>query len=205
MSGAARVASCCLASVLATAGCSADDPVSTAAPLERAVDAGVGVPATSQVGAQLPRVLELPSGARLNVLVGTTDSSGALSLPARLDQATWWRGSSRLGDPFGAVVIAAHVDSFAEGIGPIAEILAVTEGARIRLLGRHLVGEYEVVSRRFVPRAELSAQAATLSFSGDRRLVLITCGGAYDAAAGGYQDNVVVVARQTALDSLSSP
>ena len=46
-----------------------------------------------------------------------------------------------------------------------------------------------------VPRADLRHQAVVFSAAGDRRLVLITCGGPYDASRGGYQDNVVVVAR----------
>lgn len=189
-------------SVLLATGCSAASTGAQEPAARPGVEAAaVATPAPSQVRAQRPRVLELPSGARLDVRVGTTDRSGTLSLPSRLDQASWWQGSSRLGDPYGAVVIAAHVDSIAEGIGPIAEILSAPPGARLRVRARTVVAEYRVVSTRFVPRTDLSTHAALLSGSGERRLVLITCGGPYDASYGGYRDNVVVVARQDRLRS----
>ena len=162
-------------------------------------NSGLATPAASQVRTERPRSLVLPSGARLAVDLATTDSAGQLTLPEDLNRASWWQGSSKLGDPYGAVVIAAHVDSFAEGIGPIAEILAARQGELLRVTGRRLVRRFEVVSTSFVPRTTLASHAPLLSVSGDRRLVLITCGGPYDAARGGYRDNVILVAR--ALDA----
>ncbi len=158
--------------------------------------AGVASPAQSQVIPERPRRLVLPSGTMLQVDVVTADREGALGLPEDVDRAGWWRGSSRLGDPFGAVVIAGHVDSFAEGIGPIAEILDLAGGAVIQVGGQHLSRTYVVTSTRFVRRTRLAGQARLLSLSGDRRLVLITCGGPFDEAYDGYRDNVVLTARE---------
>jgi len=151
-------------------------------------------PATSQVVPERPLELALPSGTTLAVEVSVTDADGRLSLPHDVDRAGWWRDGARLGQPFGAVVVAAHVDSFAEGIGPIAELLSSEPGDTLRLWSRTLTQQYVVTSARLVPRAALPGLAPLMSFAGGARLVVITCGGPYDAARGGYQDNLVVVA-----------
>jgi hypothetical protein len=161
---------------------------------ERRGTATVATPAPSQVRAERPRTLQLPSGAMLAVDLARTDSTGVLALPEDVDRAGWWTGSSRLGDPYGAIVLAAHVDSFAEGIGPIAEILDARRGDVVRVSGQRISRRFEVVSTSFVRRTDLARHAALLSVSGDRRLVLITCGGPYDAAYGGYRDNMILVA-----------
>jgi hypothetical protein len=156
--------------------------------------AHVSRPAPSQVVPERPTELELPSGRMLGVEVSVTDPRGRLSLPHDVDQAGWWRDGARLGDRFGAVVLAAHVDSFAEGIGPIAELLGAVPGDELHLRSRSLAQEYIVTSADLVPRDGLAGLAPALSFTGSHRLVVITCGGPYDAASGGYQDNLVVVA-----------
>ena len=46
-----------------------------------------------------------------------------------------------------------------------------------------------------VAGAAFDSDADVFSVRGASRLVLITCGGAYDPANGGYQDNLVVIAR----------
>lgn len=168
----------------------ADSPV--AAP--RPPDAHDSRPAPSQVVPERPLELVLPSGRLLPVEVSVTDPGGRLSLPDDVDHAGWWRDGARLGDRFGAVVLAAHVDSFAEGIGPIAELLGAVPGDELHLRSRSLAQDYVVTSADLVPVASLAGLAPLMSFTGGDRLVLITCGGPYDAARGGYQDNLVVVA-----------
>jgi len=152
-------------------------------------------PAASQVRAERPLAVTLPSGRVLPVDPAGTLHDGALAVPRDIRRAGWWTGSSRLGDPFGSVVLAAHVDSFTQGVGPAAELLAARPGDRIRLAARHTVQWYRVTSVRMVPRADLRHESVVFSAAGDRRLVLITCGGRYDRSHGGYRDNVVVLAR----------
>jgi hypothetical protein len=91
-------------------------------------------------------------------------------------------------------VLAAHVDSFAQGLGPFAQLLTMRPGQRLRLLSRTLGREFAVRAIRFVPRDSLPGDPDAFSRTGPLRLVLITCGGPFDAEAGGYRDNVVVVA-----------
>ena len=165
-----------------------------AARSEPATPAAVARQATSQVRAERPLTVTLPSGRVLPVDPVSTLDSGALAVPRDIRRAGWWTGSSRLGDPFGSVVLAAHVDSFTQGVGPAAELLSARPGARVRLAARHSSQWYRVTSVRLVPRAELRHRTVVFSAAGRRRLVLITCGGPYDASRGGYQDNVVVIA-----------
>ncbi len=53
---------------------------------------------------------------------------------------------------------------------------------------------YDVTGRRRVPKMSL-AQLGLFAKGGPPRLVLVTCGGAFDAARHSYEDNVVVQAR----------
>jgi len=165
----------------------------------RSIRARVAVPADSQVTGQRPVSLALPSGAVLAVDTAVTVPGGSLTLPEAVDRAGWWEGGAKLGDPFGAIVIAAHVDSFADGIGPMAELLSADVGDVVRLASHGLSQSFEIRQSALVPRTGLARQATTLSFAGPPRLVLITCGGPYDRARGGYLDNLVIVAEPRGL------
>jgi hypothetical protein len=123
-----------------------------------------------------------------------TEEGGTLALPESVYRAGWWEGSAKLGDPYGAIVIAAHVDSFADGIGPIAELLSASPGDVVQLESAGLGQAYTIRRSAFVLRTDLVAERRTMSFAGRQRLVLITCAGHYDRDHGGYLDNLVVVA-----------
>lgn len=156
--------------------------------------AEVGQAAPSQVAAERPRMLTLASGTTMPVRVSATATSGELKIPTDINQAGWWDGGSRLGDPFGAIVLAAHVDSFTQGIGRFAELLSVHSGDVLRLNARHLSQKFRVVAARLVPKTAITATSDVYSADGRPRLVLITCGGSYDPSHGGYQSNMVVIA-----------
>jgi len=154
----------------------------------------VAEPAGSQVAGEPPVRLELPGGTVLAVDPVATDPGGTLALPESVYRAGWWEGSARLGDPYGAIVIAAHVDSFADGVGPIAELLGARVGDVLHLQSAGLEQAYTIRRSSFVPRTDLAAERRAMSFTGGRRLVLITCAGPYDRDHGGYRYNLVVVA-----------
>lgn len=164
--------------------------------------ADVGAPAASQIEAHRPTALTLPSGRVVRVDTSATGSDGALAIPADIDRAGWWDGSARLGDPFGGIVVAAHVDSFEQGLGRFAELLDVQRGDEITVTAGRLRQPFRIVSADLVPKAQVDSDADIYSVRGGSRLVLITCGGAYDQDDGGYQDNLVVIARPAGrLDS----
>jgi LPXTG-site transpeptidase (sortase) family protein len=167
----------------------------------RSGPAQVAEPAPSQVDAERPQLLQLPSGTAMPIETAATNGAGELVLPTDINRAGWWDGSSRLGDPYGSVVLAAHIDSFAQGLGRFAELLDIRTGDSLVISSGRLTQEYRVVSAQLVAKSDLSVASPIYAPTGDPRLVLITCGGTYDASRGGYQDNLVVeAAPATALE-----
>jgi hypothetical protein len=126
--------------------------------------------------------------------VGTT-AAGTLAVPSDIRVAGWWRGGARLGDPFGSTLLAAHVDSFKQGLGPYASLLSARPGQRLTLSSRHLAQLFSVVSLALVPKGALPRHRRIFSARGPRRLTLVTCAGPYDPGRGGYQNLAVITAR----------
>ena len=170
-----------------SAAASASSSPMTAAPVTPARRSGDQPEAPVQV--------RLPSGTTVPVVAVNTTADGVLDVPEDIRTAGWWRGGSRLGDPFGPTVIAAHIDSRTQGLGPYVELLSVAPDARIRVTSAHLVQHFRVISRRLVPRTSLAGVTDLFSATGPRRLTMVTCAGPYDAARGGYQNLAVVTAR----------
>ncbi len=156
--------------------------------------AGVGRAAPSQAQPQRPSLVVLKSQTTVPVRVAHTGGDGVLQLPVDVRRAGWWDGSARVGDPLGSVVIAAHVDSLDQGLGVFAELLGARPGDRLDVKTRSSSQAYRVQTARLTPKTSLSASSPLYSAPTQPRLVLITCGGPFDPARGGYQDNFVVVA-----------
>ena len=156
--------------------------------------ARVAKPAESQVSATRPTEIRLPSSREVAVRVAATGPGGELVLPADINRAGWWDGSALIGDPYGSIVVAAHVDSQVQGLGVFAELAEAAPGDRMRLQSASLVQEFEVATSRLLPKTILDADSPLYAASTDHRLVLITCGGPFDASTGHYRDNRVVIA-----------
>ncbi len=150
-------------------------------------------PARSQRIRFAPERVVLPGGAAAAVVSADT-VDGVLQVPNDVRQVGWWTGSAYVGDPFGATVIAGHVDSAEQGIGFFAKLLAIHKGARLTVSGDVHRQAYRVTSVRLVGKKALADDGAALDQTGDPRLVLITCAGPYRPEAGGYESNLVVVA-----------
>ncbi|HYI52517.1 MAG TPA: class F sortase [Microlunatus sp.] len=159
--------------------------------------AGEGTRAPSQVKRFVPVELMLPGRETAEVEpVSTVD--GELQIPEHVDHLGWWDGSSWLGDPFGSTVIAGHVDSATGGLGFFARLLEIRRGDRVQLLGG--AGQrqtFRVTSVRTVDQNALAGDSSALAQTGDHRLVLITCTGAYRQGRG-YESNLVVTAERSA-------
>jgi LPXTG-site transpeptidase (sortase) family protein len=154
-----------------------------------------GTRAPSQVDRFVPTALVLPGKERADVVpVATVD--GELAVPKHIDDLGWWDGSAWLGDPFGATVIAGHVDSATEGIGFFAQLLGIEVGQRVSVLGADGQRQtYTVTSVRTVAQNALDTDSHALDQNGDHRLVLITCTGAWTPGRG-YASNLVVTAEK---------
>ena len=119
---------------------------------------------------------------------------GLLAVPANPRQLGWWSGSARPGLASGSVVIDGHVDSASLGLGALFRLREARPGDQIVL--ENAAGEstaYRVVARRSYPKTSLPVAQVFAATVGPR-LVLLTCGGAFDQATHHYADNIVVYA-----------
>lgn len=178
----------------------AEPSTGSSAPAPNAQVAGPAAPAQqaqrlpSSVAAERPTALRLPGGRSVRVRATTTRPDLSLDIPDDLRTAGWWRGGARLGDLYGSMLVAAHVDSAERGLGPFVELLSVGRGARITVTSAHLTQVYAVSARRILSRDALPKARWVSSFSGAHRLTLVTCAPPYVKARGGYQNLAVVVA-----------
>jgi hypothetical protein len=124
----------------------------------------------------------------------STRPDGTLDVPRDISTSGWWRGGSRVGDPFGSVLVAAHIDSRTQGLGPYAALLTVRPGQRVHVTTRHLRQDFTIRSRRLVPQGSLTDERWLFSPAGETRLTLVTCAPPYDNSRGGYQNLAVVTA-----------
>lgn len=210
----ARLAAAGVAVALAVAGCSSgDDAVSTEARAPAASD-GSGATTTTSGGAAgdepraLPPAPALPDvpapGPEPTALtIDSIDVAGAPVRPVGVEEdgemeipgATevgWYRFGARPGDA-GSAVLAAHIAY--DGVDGVFRRLAdVAPGDAVQVnRSDGSAVDYVVSDVTQVPKAELPDDV--WARDGDARLVLITCGGEFDRAAGRYRDNVVATAR----------
>ena len=148
----------------------------------------------SSVVAERPTQVRLPGGRVVRVRPTSTQPDRSLGIPDDLHTAGWWRGGARLGDLYGSMLVAAHVDSAERGLGPFVALLTVGRGAQITVSSAHLTQVYAVTARRVLSRDALPRATWVSSFSGPHRLTLVTCAPPYVKALGGYQNLAVVVA-----------
>lgn len=191
-----------LAGVTAYAATSRDAPTGTPRPGASTLTPGptrevTTVPArrVGSVRAEAPTSARLPGGVVVPVRAVDTGSDGLLAVPDDIRVAGWWRGGSRLGDAFGSTLLAAHVDSTTQGLGPYVALLGVRPGQRIRLTSATLRQTFAVDALRLVPQGTLPRHPWVYAVSGRRRLTLVTCAPPYDKARGGYQNLAIVTAR----------
>ncbi len=163
------------------------------APGEQASTAREGRAAKSTRVRFVPERLTLPGGEASVEAAQTVD--GELQVPSNVNRVGWWDGSAYVGDPFGSTVIAGHVDSVTEGIGFFAKLLGIRVGAKVTLQGNGHRLSYRVVAIETVAKDALASDTQAFDQTGDHRLVLITCTGVYHPDQGGYDRNLVVVAR----------
>ncbi|MFG3134749.1 class F sortase [Streptomyces sp. NPDC048211] len=125
----------------------------------------------------------------------TLDSRGKLGVPdpAERNLAGWYRDGVTPGSP-GTAIVVAHVDT-PTGPAAFAGLDTLRPGATVGVRrADRTVAAFRVYA---VEEFEKSDFPSTRVYgpSEDAQLRLLTCGGAYDPAAGGYQSNVVAFAR----------
>lgn len=124
--------------------------------------------------------------------MGVADD-GMMDLPTTAYAVGWYEFGARPADRAGTTVLAGHVDTNSEGLGPMSALKGVDEGAEITVTAqdgaarRYGVTDVEVISKARVPLEQIFAR------EGEETLVVITCGGPYSRSTG-YRDNVIVTA-----------
>ena len=121
------------------------------------------------------------------------DERGGMVIPEGALTAGWYRFGPAPGDPAGRAVLAAHVDN-AQGTGPFARLRDIERGAAVVVTtasGERI--HYEVVEIEQTDKDEVDLEAV---FDADAppALVMVTCGGDWQAEIGHYADNVIVTA-----------
>jgi len=123
-----------------------------------------------------------------------TDDRDRLDTPPLWQVAGWFAGGPRPGDA-GPAVIAGHVDS-PTGPAVFARLSELGEGDIVRVTDAGgTVREFAVTTTTTTPQDGFPTEAV-YGPTPDPQLRLITCDGPYDAAAGGYQDNLLVFATE---------
>lgn len=124
------------------------------------------------------------------------DARGQMALPVSPSVAGWYRFASAPASKSGSTVIASHVDAIGEGLGPFAQLRNVPVGTEVTIVDS--AGDTHVYRVTTIERIEKEVVPWNDYFStaGAPRLVLVTCGGEYDAAVGSYDDNYIVTAEK---------
>jgi hypothetical protein len=89
-------------------------------------------------------------------------------------------------------VLAGHLDSWEFGVGPLVRLREVEVGDALVVETARGTSVSTVTRIDRYARGALPAEVFTRV--GAPRTRLVTCGGEYDADAGGYQQNLVVTA-----------
>jgi hypothetical protein len=162
---------------------------SPAIPLHRAT-----VPPLPPQAAAPARVQVDWAGVTAPVVAVGVDTTGQMALPPDPKEAGWYRFSAAPSSQEGTTVLAAHVDAVGYGIGPFAHLVDMPKGTRITITdtaGRRTVYTVDSVSlltKTAIPWANIFTD------TGAHRLVLVTCGGAFDYQSHHYLSNLIITA-----------
>jgi hypothetical protein len=141
-----------------------------------------------------PVALELPAlSVDAEAVPVGLESDGAMEIPEDVATVGWYDLGVAPNATAGSAVLAGHVDSRTQGRGAFFDLreLDVDDEATVR----HEDGSdssWQVTARASYPKDE-APLAELFAGDGPPRLVLITCGGEFDATARSYDENIVVI------------
>lgn len=125
--------------------------------------------------------------------VGIDVGKGVLGVSPDIHHTGWWADGATPGDKEGSVLIAGHVDNATQGAGAFFNLKNAKPGEKVTVTtagGRTFT--YKVESVKSYLKSKLPTDV--WSKKGKARLVLVTCGGAFDQKAKHYVDNIVLTA-----------
>jgi hypothetical protein len=144
------------------------------------------------------RLVATAAGVDAPVIPVGVDPDRGLAVPTDPSVVGWWRDGAQPGSLAGSVVLAGHVDTRADGPGALFRLVSLRPRDEVVVGTPAGTVDYVVEAVRRYPKAGLPAEA--FATTGRPRLVLITCGGAFDGRTRHYSDNVVVYATPVVAD-----
>ncbi len=124
--------------------------------------------------------------------VGVTDSR-VLEIPEDPAVVGRWGDGARPGDGTGSIVLAGHVD-YNGRPGALRALASLEPGDQAVLAGSD--GDKIYIAERVdVYQKQALPYEAIFQYDVSERLVIVTCGGRFDRAAGHYESNVVAYLR----------
>jgi len=133
-------------------------------------------------------------GVRTQLITLGLTSAGELQVPSSTAVAGWYTGSPRPG-AVGSAIIVGHIDSY-NGPGVFYRLIELTRGDKIYVeRADGTLVEFRVTSVQIYLKDRFPTEDVYGPVP-DAELRLITCGGAFDPAAGHYLSNIVVYATE---------
>jgi LPXTG-site transpeptidase (sortase) family protein len=120
-----------------------------------------------------------------------------LDIPLDPHTVGWWDGGAVPGSGHGSIVIAGHIN-YAGVTGALAILPDLKLGDSVTLSRPGHILTYSVRAVRTYDKSQ-GLPAAAFSQTTPEQLVLITCGGPFDASTGNYEDNIVAYAVPAAV------
>jgi LPXTG-site transpeptidase (sortase) family protein len=122
------------------------------------------------------------------------DELRSVEVPVDIDIVGWYELGVRPHQELGSVALVGHRDGSGGADGVFRRIGELKEGDLVSVTNRDgSENTYEVAKVELMSKEQFPAEAPRLfAKSGPARLTLISCGGSYDRARGGYQSNIVV-------------
>ena len=114
-------------------------------------------------------------------------------LPARPVRRRMVGGWQLPGEPTGAVVVVGHINSAVFGPGALLRLQDVRPGDVVTVITAGQAYRYRAVALRAYVKTGLPV-AAVFGQQVAPRLVIVSCGGPFDASTGHYLDNIVAYA-----------
>jgi Sortase domain len=143
---------------------------------------------------RVPVRLLIPAiGVSAPVLPTGVQADGSLAIPPDPSDVGWWAAGGFPGEPTGAVIIVGHINSAVRGPGALLRLQDARPGMVITVMASGQAYRYRVVALRAYAKVTLPV-TAVFGQQVAARLVVVSCGGPFDASTGHYLDNIVAYA-----------
>lgn len=140
-----------------------------------------------------PGHVSIPSLKVTAPLIAEPISGNQLDIPSDVHDVGVWSGGGSITGTQGTVLLAGHVNWWNQGNGALYDLASIQPGATIYVRApTGITTTWQVVALHAYLKADLPQ--TIFAPTGQRRLVVVTCGGAYDPTTGHYADNVVAAA-----------